>query len=89
MSAETDRGAGEQLAEEVADFLRKNFPQIAMHGGSAMIQSVQPEAGSVRIQLSGTCGGCGISPMTTTAIQRSLPQEIDGISEVHVETTGP
>nr|WP_137285757.1 NifU family protein [Halorussus salinisoli] len=78
---------GEMLANDVAAFLRRNFPQIAMHGGSAAIQDVDTETGAVWIRLSGTCGDCGISPMTTRAIQNRLPMEIDGIRKVHVETT--
>lgn len=83
-SLDTD---SETLASDVAAFLRRNFPQIAMHGGSAAIQDVDTETGVVRIQLSGTCGDCGISPMTTRAIQSRLPMEIDEVRKVHVETT--
>lgn len=91
MSADTsDRSAdtteSEALAADVASFLRKNFPQIAIHGGSAAVQDVNSDSGEVWIQLSGTCGGCGISPMTTEAIQRHLPMEVAGVTEVHVET---
>ncbi|NEU58738.1 hypothetical protein FXF75_18935 [Halorussus sp. MSC15.2] len=78
---------GEKLANDVAAFLRRNFPQIAMHGGNAAIQEVDTESGAVWIQLSGACGDCGISPMTTRAIQDRLPMEIDEIRDVHVETT--
>jgi len=76
----------EALAAEVASFLRTNFPQIAMHGGDAAIQDLDPESGEVWIQLSGACGGCGISPMTTQAIQSRLPMDIDDVTRVHVET---
>ena len=74
------------LLEEVASFLRRNFPQIAMHGGNAAIQDLDPESGEVWIQLSGACGGCGISPMTTQAIQSRLPMDIEGITQVHIHT---
>lgn len=82
----TDTTESEALAADVASFLRKNFPQIAMHGGSAAVQDVNPDSGEVWIQLSGTCGGCGISPMTTEAIQSHLPMEVASVTEVHVET---
>lgn len=84
---EPSENDSEILANDVASFLRRNFPQIAMHGGSAAIQDVDAETGAVWIRLSGACGDCGISPMTTQAIQKRLPMEIDGIREVHVETT--
>ncbi|MGB9960743.1 NifU family protein (plasmid) [Halobacterium sp. MBLA0001] len=77
---------GEALREDVTAFLEQNFPQIAMHGGDAAIQALDPESGEVWIQLSGACGGCGISPMTTNAIQSRLPMDIAGISEVHIGT---
>ena len=76
----------EALVEEVASFLRRNFPQIAMHGGNAAIQDIDPESGEVWIQLSGACGGCGISPMTTQAIRSRLPMDLEGITEVHIDT---
>lgn len=77
----------ETLATDVDAFLRRNFPQIAMHGGSATIQDVDTETGAVWIQLSGTCGDCGISPLTARAIRTRLPKEIDEIRNVHVKTT--
>lgn len=75
----------ESLVDEVVTFLRKNFPQIAMHGGNAAIRDIDPDTGEVWIQLSGACGGCGISPMTSQAIQRNLPMDIDRIERVHIE----
>ena len=75
----------ESLIDEVVTFLRKNFPQIAMHGGNAAIQDIDPDTGEVWIRLSGACGGCGISPMTSQAIQRNLPMDIDRIEQVHIE----
>jgi Fe-S cluster biogenesis protein NfuA len=75
------------LVERIVAFLRKNFPQIAIHGGSAAIQNVDPESGEVWIQLSGACGGCGISPFTIRAIQNRLPMDVPGVTAVYVETT--
>lgn len=78
--------ADAQLAEVVGNFLRLNFPQIAIHGGDTAIRDVDAETGEVWIQLSGACGGCGISSMTTTAIEQSLPQQYEEVSRVYVET---
>ena len=85
-SDRSSESSSDAMADDVTAFLRTNFPQIAMHGGSAAIEGVDPSTGEVWIRLSGTCGGCGISPMTMEAIQRHLPLEVAGVTTVHVET---
>jgi len=87
MSTETEDG-GDELREQVANFLRRNFPQIQMHGGSAAIQDLDRETGEVSIQLGGACSGCGISPMTIQAIKTRMVKEIPEIEEVHANTGG-
>ncbi|AGN01608.1 nitrogen-fixing NifU domain protein [Salinarchaeum sp. Harcht-Bsk1] len=84
MSTETQEG--DDLEERVANFLRRNFPQIQMHGGSAAIQDLDRETGEVTIQLGGACSGCGISPMTIQAIKSRMVQEIPEIEQVHAST---
>jgi len=84
ISDETE--AGGELAEAVESFLMRNFPQIAMHGGSAAVESVDEETGEVWLQLGGACSGCGISPMTIQAIQARMPVDVPGVTEVHVDT---
>lgn len=76
----------EELRDEINNFLKRNFPQIQMHGGSSAIVDLDPEESYVSIQLGGACSGCGISPMTTQAIRRRLPNQIDEIDEVKVHT---
>lgn len=76
----------EELREKVSDFLRRNFPQIQMHGGSSSVTSVNEETGEVTIRLGGACSGCGISPMTTQHIQRRLPKKIEEVTSVSVDT---
>ena len=78
----------EDLREEIGTFLRKNFPQIQMHGGSAAIQDLDRESGEVSIQLGGACIGCGISPMTIQAIKKRMVDEIGEIETVHANTGG-
>jgi Fe-S cluster biogenesis protein NfuA len=78
----------EDLREEIGTFLRKNFPQIEMHGGSAAIQNLDRESGEVSIQLGGACSGCGISPMTIQAIKKRMVNEIAEIETVHANTGG-
>ncbi|ERH03387.1 MAG: thioredoxin-like proteins and domain protein [uncultured archaeon A07HR60] len=84
MSTETADGEDE-LRGRITNFLRRNFPQIQMHGGSAAITDLDRESGEVHIQLSGACSGCGISPMTIQAIKSRMVKEIAEISAVHAD----
>jgi len=77
---------GDDLEDRVANFLRRNFPQIQMHGGNAAIQDLDRETGEVSIQLGGACSGCGISPMTIQAIKSRMVKEIPEIEQVHANT---
>jgi Fe-S cluster biogenesis protein NfuA len=78
--------ADDDLKERVSNFLRRNFPQIQMHGGSAAIQNLDRETGEVTIMLGGACSGCGISPMTIQAIKSRMVKEIPEIETVHADT---
>ncbi|MFB6092952.1 MAG: NifU family protein [Haloquadratum sp.] len=83
----TDAANGDDdLRERVTNFLRRNFPQIQMHGGSAAIQDLDRETGEVTVMLGGACSGCGISPMTIQAIKSRMVQEIPEIEQVHADT---
>jgi Fe-S cluster biogenesis protein NfuA len=83
----TDSASGnEELRERISNFLRRNFPQIQMHGGSAAIRDLDRDAGEVTIMLGGACSGCGISPMTIQAIKSRMTQEIPEIDTVHADT---
>ena len=85
MSTDSADGSDE-LRERISNFLRRNFPQIQMHGGSAAIQDLDRETGEVTIMLGGACSGCGISPMTIQAIKSRMTQEIPEIDTVHADT---
>ncbi len=85
MSTESET-PDDDLRERVTNFLRRNFPQIQMHGGSAAIQNIDPENGSVTVQLTGACSGCGISPMTIQAIKTRMTKEIPEIETVNAST---
>ena len=74
-----------EVRQEVAQFLVRNFPQIAMHGGDAAIEALDLETGELWIQLGGACSGCGISPMTIQAIQHRLVREVDAIETVYAD----
>jgi len=84
MSTETQDE--DDLRERIANFLRRNFPQIQMHGGTAAIQDIDRETGEVSIQLGGACSGCGISPMTIQAIKTRMVKEIPEIEQVNANT---
>ena len=84
MSTETQDG--DDLKERISNFLRRNFPQIQMHGGDAAITDLDRESGEVTIQLSGACSGCGISPMTIQAIKSRMVAEIPEIETVNATT---
>ena len=86
MSAETGADDENELRERITNFLRRNFPQIQMHGGSAAIENIDREEGSVTIRLGGACSGCGISPMTIQAIKTRMTKEIPEINEVVART---
>ena len=85
MSTETAESE-DDLRERVTNFLRRNFPQIQMHGGSAAIQHLDRENGEIQIALGGACSGCGISPMTIQAIKSRMVKEIPEITTVHAST---
>ncbi|WP_458189536.1 NifU family protein [Haladaptatus sp. NG-WS-4] len=85
MSTDTQEEA-DDLEERVSNFLRRNFPQIQMHGGSAAIQNIDRETGEVTIMLGGACSGCGISPMTIQAIKSRMVKEIPEIEKVNADT---
>ena len=85
MSTET-ADSDNELRERISNFLRRNFPQIQMHGGSAAIQDLDREAGEVTVMLGGACSGCGISPMTIQAIKSRMAEEISEIDTVHADT---
>jgi Fe-S cluster biogenesis protein NfuA len=85
MSTES-QDAENDLRERVTNFLRRNFPQIQMHGGSAAIEHIDMESGEVTVSLGGACSGCGISPMTIQAIKSRMVKEIPEITQVNANT---
>lgn len=83
---QTDKKTTEdKLYDDMKVFIKKEFPQIQMHGGAARILEVDDDSGKVTIELSGACSGCGISPMTTQALHRRVRENFQEIEEVTIE----
>jgi Fe-S cluster biogenesis protein NfuA len=76
----------ESIVPRLERFMRRNFPQIEMHGGSAGIEAFDAETGEVWLSLGGACSGCGISPLTVQALQTRMVSEFDEVHEVHAST---
>lgn len=76
------------LEERIELFMRRNFPQIQMHGGAAGIEAIDDETGEVWISLTGACSGCGISPMTIQALKARMVSEFDEVTQVHASAGG-
>jgi Fe-S cluster biogenesis protein NfuA len=76
----------EPLERRLERFMRRNFPQIEMHGGSAGIDAIDDETGEVWLTLAGACSGCGISPMTIQALEARMVAEFDEVGSVHAST---
>ncbi len=71
--------------EKITSFMRKNFPQIQMHGGESDIMEVDLDEGYVHIVLSGACSGCGISPMTTQMIRQRMFKEFEFVNDIDID----
>jgi Fe-S cluster biogenesis protein NfuA len=76
----------EPLERRLERFVRRNFPQIELHGGSAGIDAVDEGTGEVWLTLAGACSGCGISPMTIHALEARMVSEFDEVRAVHAST---
>ncbi|SFB79409.1 Fe-S cluster biogenesis protein NfuA, 4Fe-4S-binding domain [Halobiforma haloterrestris] len=82
----SDSDREDEVRTAVASFLERNFPQIRGHGGDFAVTEVDLEDARVSITLSGACSGCGVSSMTTQAIQQRLPSEVEAVDVVSVST---
>jgi Fe-S cluster biogenesis protein NfuA len=74
------------LEQRIEQFLLRNFPQIQLHGGDAVIESLDEDTGEVWLRLTGACSGCGISPMTVQALKSRMVAQFDELTAVHAET---
>ena len=67
--------------ENIETVLNKIRPSLQADGGNVELVSVN--AGTVRVKLTGACGGCPMSTMTLKmGIERLLKSELPEVKEV-------
>ncbi len=70
------------MKEQVQKALEKIRPALQADGGDVVLIGVD-EDGTVKVQLTGACGGCPMSTMTLKqGIERLLKNEVPGVKEV-------
>lgn len=70
------------MKEKVEKALEKIRPSLQADGGDVVLLGVD-EDGTVKVQLTGACGGCPMSTMTLKqGIERLLKSEVPGVKEV-------
>jgi Fe-S cluster biogenesis protein NfuA len=80
--------ASDNLERRVRSYLSNNIQQIQEHGGFFEVQELDGGTGETEIVIGGACSGCGIAPMTMKAIERRLPEEVEGVTDVTVQRAG-
>ncbi len=69
------------MRDKVEAALDKIRPQLMMDGGN--VELVEVNDGTVKVKLTGACGGCPMATMTLKmGIEKILKQEIPEIKEV-------
>ncbi|MBA7638783.1 Fe/S biogenesis protein NfuA [subsurface metagenome] len=69
------------MRDKVEEVLNKIRPQLMADGGN--VELVEVNDGTVKVKLTGACGGCPMASMTLKmGIERILKQEIPEIKEV-------
>ncbi|HIC84998.1 MAG TPA: NifU family protein [Desulfobacterales bacterium] len=70
------------LKEKVQDALNKVRPSLQADGGDVELVDVN-EDGTVKVRLTGACGGCPMSQMTLKmGIERILKQNVPEVHSV-------
>jgi Fe-S cluster biogenesis protein NfuA len=70
------------MKEQVQTALEKIRPSLQADGGDVVLIAVD-EDGTVKVRLTGACGGCPMATMTLKqGIERLLKQEVPGVKEV-------
>ncbi|RJX27265.1 MAG: NifU family protein [Dethiobacter sp.] len=70
------------MKEQVQAALEKIRPSLQADGGDVVLIAVD-EDGTVKVKLTGACGGCPMATMTLKqGIERLLKKEVPGVKEV-------
>ena len=69
------------MKDKVGEVLNKIRPSLQRDGGD--VELVEVNDGTVKVKLTGACGGCPMATMTLKmGIERILKQEIPEVKEV-------
>ncbi|MBK5092832.1 MAG: NifU family protein [Actinobacteria bacterium] len=69
------------MKEKVEEVLDKIRPMLQRDGGD--VELVEVDDGTVKVRLTGACGGCPMATMTLKkGIEEKLKEEIPGLKEV-------
>jgi len=72
----------ETMKEKIEATLGRIRPSLQADGGDVELAEVTPN-GTVKVKLTGACGGCPMSQMTLKmGIERTLKQEVPEVKEV-------
>jgi len=70
------------MKEQVQTALEKIRPSLQADGGDVVLIDVEDD-GTVKVKLTGACGGCPMATMTLKqGIERLLKKEVPGVKEV-------
>lgn len=70
------------MKEQVQTALEKIRPSLQADGGDVVLIAVEDD-GTVKVKLTGACGGCPMSTLTLKqGIERLLKKEVPGVKEV-------
>jgi len=77
-----DKKMEETMKEKIEATLGRIRPSLQADGGDVELIEVTPN-GTVKVKLTGACGGCPMSQMTLKmGIERTLKQEVPEVKEV-------
>ncbi len=70
------------MKEQVQTALEKIRPALQADGGDVVLLDVEDD-GTVKVKLTGACGGCPMATVTLKqGIERLLKKEVPGVKEV-------
>ncbi len=70
------------MKEQVQTALEKIRPALQADGGDVVLLGVEDD-GTVKVKLTGACGGCPMATVTLKqGIERLLKKEVPGVKEV-------